>query len=136
MQDRWCTTQEFPFVRMSDKRYLKLDGKKAGPFSLQQMMRMTELGEIGYASEFWAKRSNSWEPLTRVLLDFEPCQAHEMEQVGIQFVEVLGWGAEKDCPVCALVVGKEFPINQRPELPPADCTCLPWCACCFIAVST
>jgi hypothetical protein len=121
---------------MSDKRYLKLEGKKAGPFSLQQMMRMTELGEIDQSSEFWATRSKSWEPLTKMLWDFEPCRVHEMEQAGIQWVEVLGWGGGKDCPACAILDGKVFPIKQRPELPPADCTCLPWCACLFVARAT
>ena len=37
-----------------------------------------------------AMRSKSWEPLTKMLRDFEPCRVHEMEQAGIQLVEVLG----------------------------------------------
>lgn len=118
---------------MSDKRYLKLEGKKAGPFSLRQIMRMTELGEADYTTEFWARSTKSWQPLSKMLWDFEPCRVDEMKEAGITKVEVLGTGTGQDCPACLELQGRVFHIDDKPELPPPNCTCLPWCRSMFVA---
>ena len=118
---------------MDEKRYLKIKDKKEGPFSIQQIMRMTELGEANHRTEFWAKSSKSWEPLTRFMCDIEPSNVSQLEEAGIEHVEVLTSGTGTDCPACMALSGKVFPIDDRPELPPVDCTCLPWCRSMFIA---
>lgn len=52
----------------------------------------------------------------------------------IEKVEVLDSGNGDDCPACMKLVAKgPVPIAEAPSLPPAACTCVPWCRCVMIA---
>ena len=119
---------------MSDKRMVRFDGVEEGPFGLQQIMRMRTRGDLGAETEFWSERDKTWKPIVAMMTDFEVYddeRLREMREAGILYVTFAG--NDEDCPACQAFMNKVFPIDEAPTLPPAECTCVPWCRLILIA---
>lgn len=120
---------------MNDSRWLWLDERQSGHFSVDQLYRMAQRDEIGPHTLFWSERRQQWLPLTGIMFDIEPGEFQQMKECGIFRVEILDSGTGEDCPECHALTGRTYPITSVPELPPEGCTCSPWCRCTIIAVS-
>ena len=105
-----------------------------GSHSIRDLYRMATRGEINYTAEFWSEKEQSWQPLAGLIFDFSPSRVDDMRSAGITKVEILGSGSDDDCPICAGLQKRVFGIDEVPVLPPAGCTCVPWCRCIEIAV--
>ncbi len=53
---------------------------------------------------------------------------------GFQKIKILR-GTDWDCPACARLEGRIFPISEAPAVPPEDCTCLPHCSCVLLPLA-
>jgi hypothetical protein len=119
---------------MSERRKIRFEGEELGTFSIQQVMRMAERDEINHTAEYWSEKGNEWRTLPSFISDFDdvPDRLEQMKDAGIERIEILG-GDENDCTACRSLQGKSIAIANAPSLPPADCTCVPWCRCTVIA---
>ena len=118
---------------MSEKRRIRFQGEELGEFSIRQAMRGAERGEIDHTAEYWSEREKKWRKLPSFIDDFaDHDPLDDMKRAGIKKAQVLG-ADEADCPACKSIQKQIFPIDATPELPPENCTCIPWCRCCLIA---
>lgn len=58
----------------------------------------------------------------------------QMVEAGVKYVQFIGTGNGDECPACAAVIDKRYPIRAAPEFPPPGCTCDPYFQCLLIAV--
>ena len=122
-----------------DARWIRKDEERAGPFTVQQLCRMVERGEIDNRMPFWSERSKKWLPLTHLLCDMYPDddKLNQRRDCGIKRVKVIGWGPgwdERNCEACRKLIGRTYPIDAAPELPPEGCNCTPWCGSLILAL--
>jgi hypothetical protein len=118
---------------MSDNRKIRFQGEEMGSHSIRDLYRMATRGEINHTAEFWSEQEQSWRPLAGIIFDFSPPRLDDMRRAGITKVKILGSGSD-DCRVCTALQKRVYGIDEVPTLPPADCTCVPWCRCVEIAV--
>ena len=117
---------------MSDERKIRFEGQELGTLSINQLYRMATRGDINYTAEFWSEREHDWRLLAGIMFDIEPLHTDDMKSAGITNVQLLGSGPD-DCPACKALQGKTYLIDDIPVLPPANCTCVPWCRSTVIA---
>ena len=119
---------------MSEERKIRFEGEVLGEFSIRQVMRMSEKGEINHTAEYWSEKGNEWRRLPSFISDFDdlPDRVEQMKAAGIKTTEILG-ADKSDCPVCMALQRKTYPIDESPSLPPSGCTCVPWCRCTVLA---
>lgn len=119
---------------MSEERRIRFEGEELGEFSIRQVMRMAEKGEINHTAEYWSEKGKEWRRLPSFIMDFDdqPDRIEQMKSSGIKSTKVLGADAS-DCPACRALQSVTYAIGDTPNLPPADCTCIPWCRCTVIA---
>jgi hypothetical protein len=117
---------------MSDQRKFRFQGQELGIFPIDRLYRMASRGEINHTAEFWSERENSWRPLAGIIFDLDPPNTNNMKSAGIAKVKILGSGSH-DCPACRALGKKVYLIDDVPTLPPANCTCVPWCRSIVIA---
>jgi len=117
---------------MSDKRKVLSGSQEIGLFSLDRLHRMATRGDLNAPREFWSEKKESWLPLSGIMFDIEPSRISEMRGAGIQKVSVLGVDSS-DCPACTALQRNVFSIDAVPELPPAACSCVPWCRLVVVA---
>lgn len=117
---------------MSDTRKVRYNGKELGPIALKALFRMSTRREIDETAEFWSDEKQQWLPLPGIMFDIEPSRVPAMRAAGIERVSILGSGSD-DCPACAALLNKIYQIEAVPELPPIDCSCVPWCRLTVIA---
>lgn len=110
---------------MSDERLVRCGGMEEGPFNLQKIMRMRMRGELGAETEFWSERDKKWKPIAEIMTEVDAERLRDMREVGILHVAFAG--NDEDCLACQALMNKTFPIDEAPTLPPAGCTCVPWC---------
>lgn len=125
---------------MEDSRWLLKDEQRTGPFTVQQLYRMVERGEIDNHTLFWSDRRQQWLTLVHLLLDIYPPRdgVNQMRGVGIKRVKVIGWGPgweDRTCDACRNLVERVYSIDAAPGLPPEGCSCTPWCGCLIIALA-
>jgi hypothetical protein len=118
---------------MSDKRKIRAGGDEIGLLSLDKLYRLVTRGDLDAPREFWSEEKKSWLPLSGIMFDIEPSRVSQMREAGVSLVSVLGSGA--DCPACDALQKKSFPIDEAPTLPPAGCSCIPWCRLTMVATS-
>jgi hypothetical protein len=120
---------------MGEERKIRFKGEELGTFSIRQVMRMTETGEINHTAEYWSEKGQKWRLLPSFIWDFYdgPDRLSQMQSSGITKTKVLGVDAS-DCPACMALQKKTYSIEKMPTLPPTDCTCVPWCRCTVIAI--
>jgi hypothetical protein len=118
---------------MSDSQKIRFGGRELGSFSIDQLYRMALKGEVDHTAEYWSERQQSWCSLAGIICDLYPSRVAEMKKSGIAKIEILGSG-EEDCPSCAALQLRIYPIDKVPALPPEGCTCVPWCRCVEIAI--
>lgn len=124
---------------MSDDRQVRFKGKELGTFSIDELHRMAIKGEINHTAEFLSVREKRWMPLAGIISDLETSVPHavrfrEFWDHGIKRVRVLGVDST-DCPACQ-ALQKTYSIEEVPLLPPANCTCVPWCRCLPVAAES
>ena len=118
---------------MSDTRKIRFQGEDLGTHSVDRLYRMASRGDIDHTAEFWSEGERAWRPLAGIIFDIEPGRTEDMKAAGITKVKILGSGSD-DCPACKALEGRVYPIDDIPTLPPAHCTCNPWCR--SIAIAT
>lgn len=117
---------------MKDTRWLWIDEQLSGPYSVDQLYRVAQREEIGPQTLFWSDSRQVWLPLTGVMFDIEPAGFRQVCKSGITRAMVLDSGTGEDCSACHALTGSTYPIAAVPTLPPAGCTCFPWCRCTII----
>jgi hypothetical protein len=120
---------------MSAERRIRFEGEELGEFSVRQVMRMAERGQINHMAEYWSEKGQEWRRLPSFISDFDdlPDRLPQMKAAGITRVEVLR-GDANDCPACK-EIQRVHSIEQAPVLPPLGCTCVPWCRCTLAAAT-
>jgi hypothetical protein len=123
-----------------DTRWIRKDEQRKGPFTVQQLYRMVNRGEIDNQTLFWSERRQHWLRLVRLLDDLYPTSENldQMRQAGIKRVKVIGRGPgweDRTCDACRKLIDRTFPIDAAPELPPEGCNCTPWCGSLIIALA-
>ena len=117
---------------MSDERKIRFKNQELGILSIDRLYRMAMSGKIDHTAEFWSNTVGAWRPLAGIIFDIEPSRTDEIKSAGITKVEVIGSGVD-DCSACKAFEGREYPVDQPPDLPPPNCTCVPWCRSIVIA---
>jgi hypothetical protein len=119
---------------MSEERKIRFGGEELGEFSIRQVMRMAEKREIDHTAEYWSEKENNWRRLPGFITDFEP-EPGAMERIrasGVKRTQVIG-ADQSDCAACKALQDRTYPVEDTPVLPPAACTCVPWCRCVVLA---
>jgi hypothetical protein len=116
-------------------RRVRFRGEELGFLTLYDIGALCARGRLDQTAEIWSPRGRTWRRLTELLFDFYPDRLSQMKAAGIVLVEILGSGLDDECPACAALVGKRFPIDSIPAIPPANCACLPWCKVMEIAIA-
>lgn len=62
------------------------------------------------------------------LLQENADRLREMTTGGVSEVQVI-CATDHECPACAALDGKIFPVDDAPVLPPEKCSCIPHCTC-------
>lgn len=118
--------------------YLQIDGEKVGPYEIKQIYSLWKQGKVDRTTPLWRESLGRWGTVADVPEEIMEYSSKERLQdiagSGIEFVEVLPAGDERDCPVCTGVRGIKFPVAEAPPLPLPSCTCQPWSRCIYIAV--
>jgi hypothetical protein len=119
---------------VSEERKIRFEGEELGEFSIRQVMRMAEKGEINHTAEYWSEKWNEWRRLPSFISDFDdgPDRVVEMKAAGISRAKILG-ADDSDCPACKALQGRPYAVAETPVLPPGGCTCVPWCRCVVLA---
>lgn len=117
---------------MNDTRNIRSGGQELGAIGIAKLQRMLMRGGLAQPVEFWSEAAGSWMPIAGLIFDFAPDRVMELRASGITQVGVIGAG-DGDCPACSAIIGKSFPIDGAPKIPPANCTCVPWCRLTVIA---
>jgi len=119
---------------VKDTRLIRAGGRELGELGARQVLDLYEKGAITRDAEYWSETGKTWKPLGTFMQDLNDPKARVemMRCAGIRNVKVLG-GGDADCPACKALQDKNYSIIQAPILPPADCTCDPWCGCTFVA---
>lgn len=77
------------------------------------------------------QRAAQQEETRRIIVE----NVRRMSDSGIGRVSVVGVGGREDCAACRRITKrKRYAIDELPDIPPADCACVPWCRCAVIAV--
>ena len=116
---------------MNENRKIRFQGKDLGSHSIRDLDRMDARGKINHTAEFWSETDHAWRPLAGIIFEFSPPRLDDMRSAGVTKVEIRG--SCSDCPTCTALQKIVYAIDAVPKLPPADCTCVPWCRCVEIA---
>jgi len=113
---------------------IRAGGREIGEFDARQVLDLFQKRAITYDAEYWSETAKAWKSLVSFLQDVNNPKARieMMRCAGIRSVKIAG-GEGADCPACKALQNQVFSIIQAPILPPADCSCEPWCRCTFIA---
>jgi len=114
-----------------DVRKVRCGGEE-GLLALSKLNRLVSRGDIDGTAEFWSEARQAWLPLVGIMFDIYPDRLPQMLKAGVRKVSILG-SAPDDCPACAALQNKLFSIADVPALPPAGCSCVPWCRLTVIA---
>ena len=117
---------------MSDERKIRFNGEEFGPFTIDALHRQVMKGKFDHTAEFFSELKNQWLPLAGIGNDFDPNTTTEerlrqMKRAGIKRVELLGSPNKGECGFCKELATKIYPIDEVPTIPPANCSCVPWC---------
>jgi hypothetical protein len=119
------------------KAYLEISGEKVGPYEIKQIYSMWEQSKVDRTTPMWRESLGRWGTVADVPEEMFGYPSEErlrdIATTGIEFVEVLPAGDERDCPVCTAVRGIKFPVTQAPQIPLPCCTCQPWSRCVYVA---
>jgi len=122
---------------MSETRLVRHDGINLGAMDLRRSKRLIERFGNADGFEFWYERKREWLPIAGLIHDFDDApepRITQMASAGIAYVKILGVEGE-DCPVCAALTKRTFPIDKAPAIPPKGCKCVPWCRLVVIPTS-
>ena len=109
-------------------------GGVEGPYTEREVMDISRRKDRMTATHFCSGLHPDWLPMAHFLFVLEPPEPPaSKKEVGVQKVSVLTARDGRDCPACAALDGRVFPIDEPPTLPPPDCTCHPWCRSLLIA---
>lgn len=108
------------------RRYISRSGVTEGPFTVDEIYDLFAANEIPDHTLFWSEAKNAWKPIVGLMLDVDPDKLDDFKAEGVRQVRVLG-SKGKDCQPCSQLIGKVFPIESPPVLPPKGCYCRPWC---------
>jgi|SRR4051812_21779644 hypothetical protein len=113
---------------------IRVESRELGEFDAGQVLELFEKRAITRDAEYWSETAKAWKPLVSFLQDLNNPKARVemMRCAGIRNVNIPA-GDRNDCPACKALQNQTFSIIQAPILPPADCSCEPWCRCTFIA---
>lgn len=117
-----------------DLRLIRLKGVEQGPFSIDKIGRMRTSRQIDGATEFFSLRQQKWLPLAAIIEDFSPSNADRLakfKETGFKSVKILRAGMRGECKVCREFAKGTYAIDNVPMIPPALCTCNPWCRLVF-----
>jgi hypothetical protein len=123
---------------MEEKRWLLKDERRSGPFTAQQLYRMIDSKEIDCHSLFWSDWRQQWIPLVYLLHDIYPERLDRMREAGVKRVGVTASrreSEEQSCDACRKLIGQIYLIDAVPDIPPDNCTCVPWSACSIGAIA-
>jgi len=109
-----------------NRRYISRIGRTEGPYTVDEIYAMVADKTADFNTLFWSEKMKAWKSLMGLILDIDPDKTDEFLKAGVKEVTILGSDGN-DCYACALLVGKVFPINRQPVLPPLTCRCVPWC---------
>jgi hypothetical protein len=85
--------------------------------------------EIDGSTEFFSIRQQTWLPLAGIIENFFPSNADRLakfKETGLKSVKILRAGVRGECKVCRELAKGTYPIDNVPDIPPAECTCNPW----------
>jgi hypothetical protein len=115
-----------------------LGDKVSEPLTFRQLQDLSQRGEITRATPLWSERWQEWTTVAEAPAEMYPedkpsVRLEEMKERGVYMVEVLGTGDDRDCEACRALHGRTFHIDVAPAIPPASCSCEPWCRCIYTA---
>ncbi len=115
-----------------DARKIRFRGQELGPYSVDKLYRMRMGKQIDGTTEFYSPSKDQWLPLAGIIEDLETTvtterRLQQMKEAGFETVKFLVSGEKGDCPSCRALAKTAHPIDNVPKIPPADCTCVPWC---------
>ena len=120
--------------------WIWIEGQQAGPFSLQQIMRMAKpieidpefpdedcSPEITRETLFWSPTLGDWQALKYMPEEWDReddnrDREQERRRFGAQWAEYLGG----NCAFCRQLDKTVVPLSEVTRIPPDGCTCTPW----------
>lgn len=109
------------------KYTLKVGDVEMEPVTLEEISAAAEEGEYDASALYWSDKFEKWMPVTGILNEEGENPLESMKGTSLKKVMILGSGTGQDCPACSALDGRKFPVEEAPSLPPAECTCIPWC---------
>jgi hypothetical protein len=107
-----------------------LDAQARGPFTVTQLYRMSKSGSVDHHTLYWSDAHQTWLPLGGILWDVFPREVPEIRDD--QMIEVMCSDLATECVTCRRLDGRKFRRSELPLMPPAGCTCEPWCRCVLV----
>lgn len=119
----------------SEQRKIRANGKELGEIPLRRLFTLRTRGELENPVEFYSDTKQSWLPIAGIMEDIEPSsRLRDMRETGIEYVSILDSGTGEDCRACKALCRKKYSIAEVPPIPPADCSCVPWCRCVIVPI--
>ena len=135
---------------MADRYWLWICEAHAGPFTLDQIIRMAhakrtdeeddDLDDPGVSREtlYFSERANEWRPLWRLPEEWHEDgydHAKQARDCGIKYLMYLGTRLDDECDACKAYACQIVPVQPTPPLPIPGCQCQPWSGGIYVAVS-
>lgn len=121
---------------MSAKVWLWQSEAHTGPFSLDQVMRMSKAKTATRETLYFCEKADEWRPLWRMPEEWGDSFAQTLArftELGIERAEYLLAGDRRDCKACRALSRQRIAVADPPPIPPVDCACNPWPRTCLIA---
>lgn len=106
--------------------------------TMKEISSRWERGLVTRATPMWSERRREWSTVSEIFEEMYPetgmkPRIAQMKSAGIKRVDFLGTNDGRDCPVCLEIQSHSHDIDADLSLPPAGCTCEPWCRCVCVA---
>jgi hypothetical protein len=118
-------------AHMSDEesRRIRFNGRELGEYSIARLTCERLSGKVDQTTEFFSPRRQQWFRLVEILEDLCPTGQilKEMQSAGVEEVTLLSSEEKGECSSCKRLENRIYAIDNVPTIPPADCSCVPWC---------
>ena len=135
---------------MADRYWLWISEAHAGPFTLDQIIRMAHANRTDEEDDDWddpgvsretlyfSERAKEWRPLWRLPEEWREDgydHAKQARDCGIKYLMYLGTRLDDECDACKVYACQIVPVQPTPPLPIPGCQCQPWSGGIYVAVS-
>lgn len=119
-----------PHMSDEESRRIRFNGRELGEYSIARLNCERLSGKVDQTAEFFSPRRQQWFRLVEILEDLCPTEQilKEMQSAGVEEVRLISSEKKGECSSCKHLENRIYSIDNVPSIPPADCSCIPWCS--------